>query len=176
MRVRYAPFFEMVFNALALRRTVSNRFSSGTQMRFFCRFTLKRRLVIPVILVPTPPRYLALPRVAFRFPDRVPAPVIWHRRAIFAVLFHWPGRCSSSLAVTNRPLPTTPSGSKATRSSKESTERLSSGQPNREVGTPRQNLFRGHSTPRLVAGADQEALQENRNSPHKRNESVDLRR
>lgn len=39
-----------------------------------CRFGLNLRRVIPVIFVPTPPRYLALPRVSTAFPTWVPFP------------------------------------------------------------------------------------------------------
>lgn len=39
-----------------------------------CRFGVNRRLVIPVILVPTPPRYLALPRVSTWLPTEADFP------------------------------------------------------------------------------------------------------
>ncbi len=38
------------------------------------RFGVKRRLVIPVTLVPTPPRYFALPRVSTEFPTDADLP------------------------------------------------------------------------------------------------------
>lgn len=40
----------------------------------FCKFGVKRRLVIPVILVPTPPKYFALPRVSTWLPTDADLP------------------------------------------------------------------------------------------------------
>jgi hypothetical protein len=46
----------------------------GRQALIVCRFGMKRRLVIPVTLVPTPPKYLALPRISTEFPTCGPLP------------------------------------------------------------------------------------------------------
>src|SRR5262245_52790526 len=43
-----------------------------------CRFGRNRRLVVPVILRPTPPRYFALPRYRFLLPLTGFLPVIAH--------------------------------------------------------------------------------------------------
>src|SRR5262245_291046 len=43
-----------------------------------CRFGLKVRLVLPVTLRPTPPRYLALPRRAYWLPPDFLFPVMAH--------------------------------------------------------------------------------------------------
>lgn len=40
----------------------------GSEALMACRFGKKRRRVMPVILVPTPPKYLALPRVSIILP------------------------------------------------------------------------------------------------------------
>jgi hypothetical protein len=50
--------------------------------RSLCRFGLNRRLAIPVTLVPTPPKYLALPRVVTRFPVTAVLPQTSQCRAI----------------------------------------------------------------------------------------------
>ena len=47
-----------------------------------CKFGLNCRRVIPVTLVPTPPRYLALPRVSTELPTWEPLPHISQTRAI----------------------------------------------------------------------------------------------
>ena len=46
-----------------------------------CRLGLNFRRAMPVIFVPTPPRYLALPRVSTVLPICVPLPQISHTRA-----------------------------------------------------------------------------------------------
>ena len=43
-----------------------------------CRLGMNRRRVIPVILVPTPPRYFALPRVSTMLPTWGDLPQISH--------------------------------------------------------------------------------------------------
>ena len=52
-----------------------------------CKLGLNFRRVIPVILVPTPPRYLGLPRVFTEFPIWVRFPQYWQTRAITIPLF-----------------------------------------------------------------------------------------
>ena len=64
---------------------------SSTMTFTLCRFGLNFRRVIPVILVPTPPRYLGLPRVVTEFPTWVRFPQYWHTRAITIPLFFFYG-------------------------------------------------------------------------------------
>jgi hypothetical protein len=45
-----------------------------------CRFGLKVRFLTDVVLMPTPPRYFALPRRLMTFPEEVFAPVKWQTR------------------------------------------------------------------------------------------------
>src|SRR5262249_46215314 len=54
-----------------------------------CRFGLNRRLAIPVTLVPTPPKYLALPRVVTRFPVTAVLPQTSQCRAIATSSSNW---------------------------------------------------------------------------------------
>ena len=75
--------FEMDMGAIVVP------FEVVTLMR--CKFGLNLRRVIPVILVPTPPRYLGLPRVVTEFPTWVRFPQYWHTRAITIPLFFFYG-------------------------------------------------------------------------------------
>ena len=50
-----------------------------------CKFGLNCRLVMPVTLVPTPPRYFALPRIVTVLPTAGPLPQTSHERAIAAL-------------------------------------------------------------------------------------------
>src|SRR4051794_25482305 len=62
--------------ALTATRIVLTSPSTSTFTR--CRFGKNRRLVVPVIFRPTPPRYLALPRYRFLLPPTGFLPVIAH--------------------------------------------------------------------------------------------------
>ena len=55
-------------------------------VRTFCKFGRNARRVMPVILVPTPPRYFALPLVSMLFPRLRPLPQISQIRAISILL------------------------------------------------------------------------------------------
>src|SRR4051812_32378902 len=61
-KVGKAPFFVTVFSALAVNFTTTNRFSSGTQIRFFFRFGSNVRVTTFVTCWPMPPFFLARPR------------------------------------------------------------------------------------------------------------------
>src|SRR5262245_64997707 len=63
---------------MAETATRTRTFLPSISMRIFCRFGLKRRLVMPVTLRPTPPRYLALPRRRILLPPTGFFPVIKH--------------------------------------------------------------------------------------------------
>src|SRR5262245_48534954 len=63
---------------MAETATRTRTFLPSISMRIFCRFGLKRRLVMPVTLRPTPPRYLALPRRRILLPPTGFLPVIAH--------------------------------------------------------------------------------------------------
>ncbi len=54
----------------------------GRVTRRRCRFGLNFRRVIPVIFVPTPPRYFCLPRMVTEFPIENPFPQTSQQRAI----------------------------------------------------------------------------------------------
>src|SRR3954464_13684252 len=56
---------------IALAETLMRPILPFTTARTFWIFGLNFRAVIPVVLVPTPPRYLALPRWVFWFPKVV---------------------------------------------------------------------------------------------------------
>src|SRR5687768_7399834 len=66
--------------ALALTRTRTIR--PSITARTFWRLGLNLRGDMPVILVPTPPRYFALPRMVFWRPMVVFLPVKWHSRGM----------------------------------------------------------------------------------------------
>ena len=54
----------------------------GRVTRSRCKFGLNFRRVIPVIFVPTPPRYFCLPRMVTEFPIEAPFPQTSQQRAI----------------------------------------------------------------------------------------------
>src|SRR4051794_10817076 len=58
----------------------------GSQMWMRCRFGLNVRREMPVHLVPTPPRYFALPRVVMWLPNDVVLPLTSHRRPMGPLL------------------------------------------------------------------------------------------
>jgi hypothetical protein len=60
-------------------------------MRTVCKFGLNCRFEIPVTLVPTPPKYFALPRIVTRFPITGPLPQTSHCLAIFGASRSQPG-------------------------------------------------------------------------------------
>src|SRR5688572_20848809 len=60
---------------IALALTLMRTTRPFTTARTFWMFALNLRAVIPVVLVPTPPRYLALPRWVFWLPKVVFLPV-----------------------------------------------------------------------------------------------------
>src|SRR5439155_20426428 len=67
---------------IALALTLMRMTRPLTTARTFWMFALNLRAVMPVILVPTPPRYLALPRCVIWLPKLVFLPVKWHTRGI----------------------------------------------------------------------------------------------
>jgi hypothetical protein len=63
---------------MALAETLILQTLPLTTARTFCIFGLNFLLEMPVTLLPTPPRYLALPRLAILLPDTVRLPVKKH--------------------------------------------------------------------------------------------------
>jgi hypothetical protein len=63
---------------MALAETLILQTLPSTMARTFWMFGLNLRLVTPVMFLPTPPRYLALPRLAIELPADVFLPVKWH--------------------------------------------------------------------------------------------------
>src|SRR3954468_1697706 len=67
---------------IALALTLMRTILPPTTARTFCIFGLNLREEMPVILVPTPPRYFALPRWVFWCPKAVFLPVKKQTRGI----------------------------------------------------------------------------------------------
>jgi hypothetical protein len=63
---------------MALAETLILQTLPFTTARTLCIFGLNFLFVLPVTLLPTPPRYLALPRRAMLLPDMVRLPVKKH--------------------------------------------------------------------------------------------------
>src|SRR3954468_4376879 len=67
---------------MALALTLIRLTCPSITARTVWMFGLNLRCEMPVIFVPTPPRYLALPRVVFLRPNMVFLPVKWQTRGI----------------------------------------------------------------------------------------------
>src|SRR5439155_12126817 len=70
---------------IALALTLMRMTRPLTTARTFWMFALNLRAVMPVTLVPTPPRYLALPRCVIWLPKLVFLPVKWQTRGMVQV-------------------------------------------------------------------------------------------
>src|SRR5882672_4951777 len=67
---------------IAFALTLSRTICPLSRARTFWMFGRNLRAVMPVTLVPTPPRYLALPRWVIWFPNVVFLPVKWQTRGM----------------------------------------------------------------------------------------------